>query len=142
MKETNRYFRNGVFAVLAIGVTVTGVAGYQALGSVDSGYHNRFWGNVAGFGVFVSGIGLLGWLCLTFPRVGSDLARVWRVSRTTALVTLAVFAAVVIKLYRFTGPHFYGWDDPNAWLFFAVTLLLAAYLLLKAALWLIDTLKM
>jgi hypothetical protein len=45
---------------------------------------------------------------------------VWRASKTTALVTLAVFSTFTVKPYRFTGPHFYGWDDPWAWIFFTL----------------------
>lgn len=89
----------------------------------------------------VTCIGLLGWLCLTAPRVSADVARVGKASKTTAIVTLALFVLFAVKLYDFAGPHFYGWDHPEAWIFFTLALLLAAYLLLKTSLALTDALK-
>ncbi len=139
--KKNRYWRNGVFAVLALGITITVGSRLLSQSLDDVGDSTHFWEQSFDFGMAVSGIGVAGWLWLTAPRVSVDVARVCKASRTTALVTLTLFALFVVKLYRFTGPHFYGWDHPEAWIFFALALLLAAYLLLRACLALTDALK-
>ena len=67
MKEKNRYWRNGVFAVLALGVSVTIVSALWSLSLVDLGDGTPFWEHALRFGMIVTSIGVIGWLCLTVP---------------------------------------------------------------------------
>jgi hypothetical protein len=137
MKKKARYWRNTVFAALAVGVLLTIVSGLTALRLLESNA-NSFWVHSANVGVVVACVGVLGWLCLTVPRVHRDVVELWTRSKTGALLTLAIFAFLSVKLQRFTGPHFYGWHT-DAWIFFLLALLLGFHLLLKAALAVTNT---
>jgi len=92
-------------------------------------YPDPFWKLLSGVAGILCSVGLLTWLCMAIASVGSDVTKLWKRSKASALLTLTAIGLLAGVLQRFTGPHFYGWYA-DAWLFFFMALLLGSYLLL------------